>query len=196
MSKQFNLDEYILGTSSTVNRANRANLYDDVFNESLYDDIPNTFPVIDDDNDEYIYGDTQQNNLSPSSNLNIKIPDNSYDDLNDVFYNTHNNIRIILDFSKEVLLISSISDKNLYIIPSINSNDARTIWKQAKIPTSSYIRHIEIKLLDWAFINASLEINNKSILSIVWKTSSNCICKSKWSAFLCWIICASFSQSR
>jgi hypothetical protein len=99
-----------------------------------------------------------------------------------------------LDFSKSELMISSTQDKTLYKIPPRKSFDARKIWRIAKIPRVAVIHDIESLLLDWAFTNAYLEIYNKKIKKIIWKSKSNCRCESNWKAFLQWIVCASQSQ--
>jgi hypothetical protein len=99
----------------------------------------------------------------------------------------------ILDFSKEELLTSSTSNQ-IYKRPSKKSGDARKVWKYAKIPSIATIREIEMKLLDWAFTYASLEIIDKKIRLITWRSHSNCLCSSSWTAFLRWILCASTSS--
>ena len=98
-----------------------------------------------------------------------------------------------LDFSKEELLTSSTSNQ-IYKRPSKKALDARKVWKYAKIPSVATIREIEIKLLDWAFTYASLEIIDKKIILITWRTHSNCVCSCSWTAFLRWIVCASTSS--
>lgn len=100
-------------------------------------------------------------------------------------------IQSTLHFSKDDLLISSYNDKTLYKKPSRKSSDARKIWKQAKIPKASVIHDIESLLLDWAFTHSFLEIEDKKIKSIIWRSKSNCRCQSTWPAFLKWILCAS-----
>lgn len=103
-------------------------------------------------------------------------------------------IQDILDFSKSELLISSASNRTLYKCPPRKSLDARKIWKDSKIPRCAVIYDIESLLLDWAFTNAHLEIYNRSIKRIIWKSHSNCQCESTWKVFLQWIICATQSQ--
>jgi hypothetical protein len=106
---------------------------------------------------------------------------------------TPTNIQPTLDFSKEALLISSIYDKKVYRRPPKKSIDARKVWRYAKISSIATIYEIEYKLLDWAFTYASLEIVDKKINLITWRSDSNCTCTCTWNAFLKWIICATHS---
>lgn len=138
----------------------------------------------------------------PIHQLTIDIPEDDFH-LNDIICaessedekeNNINDIQNILNFSKSELIISSTSDKTLYKCPPRNSIDARKIWKSAKIPRCAVIQDIESLLLDWAFTHAYLEIYNKKIRKIIWKSKSNCRCESTWKAFLQWIVCASHSQ--
>ncbi len=88
-------------------------------------------------------------------------------------------------------LISSKTDYSFYNIPKRITSDAYKIWKDANIPETDTIYHIELKLLEWARINATLEIMDNKIISITWKSVSGCGFQSSWSAFIKWIICAS-----
>lgn len=129
--------------------------------------------------------------------LRLIIPEEKYDDveLDMVESNlpTPINIQQTLDFSKELLMISSIYDNTICKIPSKKSQDARKIWEYAKIPSVATVREIEYKLLDWAYTYASLEIVDNKIIRITWHSHSNCTCISTWSAFLKWIICSTKS---
>lgn len=98
-----------------------------------------------------------------------------------------------LNFPKEFLLISSFSDKKMYSIPPKSSQVARKIWEDAHIASVECIYIIEMKLLDWAFINARLEIIDTSIKSITW-SSSNTSCTTSWKTFLKWMICATTNK--
>lgn len=102
-------------------------------------------------------------------------------------------IQSILDYPKECLLISNKSDKALYKRPPKKSFDARKIWRQAHIPRNACIQDIEYLLLDWAFTYARLQIQDKQIKYIIWKSHSNCVCQATWKAFLHWIVCSCFS---
>jgi hypothetical protein len=138
----------------------------------------------------------------PSPRPTIQISDEDYIDLNIHSYHSSDeeqepqqikDIQSSLGFSKEDLLISSLLDKTIYKCPPRKSFDARKIWKLAKIPQRTYIRNIEILLLDWAFTYAVLEISGKKIVKITWTSKSNCRCESTWAAFVRWIVCASVS---
>jgi hypothetical protein len=102
-------------------------------------------------------------------------------------------IQTSIDFPKEELLIFLNTDTKIYKIPSKKSKDARKIWRYAKINNVAQINEIESKLLDWAFTYANLKITNKKIEAILWKTHSGCLCSSKWSTFVKWIICATLT---
>lgn len=141
-----------------------------------------------------------------SQQLAIKVPDDDfYIDLSEFCYHSSEDdsdndseeeikdIQNSLAFSKDDLLISSLSDKTPYKCPPRTSFDARKIWKTAKIPQVAYIRDIESLLIDWAFTYAVLEISGKNIVRISWKSKSNCRCHSTWHAFLQWILCATIS---
>ncbi len=97
------------------------------------------------------------------------------------------------NFPREFLLISSLSNKNLYKIPPKSSYYARKIWEEAGIPNMECLYKIEMKLLDWAFINARLEIDT-SIKSITWTSANNTKYTTSWKTFLKWIICASTNK--
>ncbi len=139
----------------------------------------------------------------PTERLTIQVPDDDfYLDLNENSYHSSDeeketqikDIQTSLGFSKEDLLITSLADKTLYKCPPQKSFDARKIWKLAKIPRHAYIRDIETLLLDWAFTYAVLEISDKKIVNITWKSKSNCRCESTWPAFLRWMLCATVSS--
>jgi hypothetical protein len=98
-------------------------------------------------------------------------------------------IQDILDFNKELLLTYSY-DMKLYRIPSQKSYDARKIWLMAGIPAMVTARHAEYLLLNWAYTYATLEIVDKQIVSIKWKTASNSMCVSPWKIFVKWLLCA------
>jgi hypothetical protein len=102
-------------------------------------------------------------------------------------------IQTSIDFPKEELLIFLNTDTKIYKIPSRKSKDARKIWRYAKINNVAQINEIESKLLDWAFTYANLKITNKKIEAILWRTHSGCLCSSKWSTFVKWIICATLT---
>jgi hypothetical protein len=102
-------------------------------------------------------------------------------------------IQSVLDYPKECLLISNRFDKALYKRPTRKSFDARKIWRQAHIPRNAHIQDIEYLLLDWAFTYARLEIQDRQIKYIFWKSQSNCLCQATWKAFLHWVICSTFS---
>jgi len=102
-------------------------------------------------------------------------------------------IQTALDFPKQELFISQITDINNYKRPPKKSHDARKIWKAAYIPKLATIRQIEVALLDWAYTYAYLEIKDKKIVSITWKSDSQCTCRAKWASFLRWMICACYS---
>jgi hypothetical protein len=125
----------------------------------------------------YIEFPTRLTLLIPENTYTISIPDT-----------IQNNLQL----SKEYLLISSKLNTKLYKQPPEKSYDARKIWICAQIPSNATIRQIEIKLLDWAFIDAFLIIENNIIKSIKWNTY-NGYCTSTWNTFLKWIICASVS---
>jgi hypothetical protein len=98
-----------------------------------------------------------------------------------------------IEFPIEFLLTFPDTDKTLYKIPPRKAQDARKIWRYAKISKTAQIRQIELKLLDWAFTYANLKIFDNKIQAIIWKTHSGCLCSSKWSTFVKWIICASLA---
>jgi hypothetical protein len=131
--------------------------------------------------------------------LTIDIPEDKHDDVELTTFEldsnppTPSNIQFNIDFNKDILLISSDS-KQIYRRPPKSSIDARKVWRYAKIPSIATIREIEYKLLDWAFTYASLEITDKKIKRITWRTHSNCVCSCSWPAFLRWIVCASTSS--
>ena len=102
-------------------------------------------------------------------------------------------IQTVLDYPKECLLISNKFDKALYKRPPRKSFDARKIWRQAHIPRNAHIQDIEYLLLDWAFTYARLEIQDKQIKYIFWRSQSNCLCQATWRSFLRWIICSTLS---
>jgi hypothetical protein len=108
-------------------------------------------------------------------------------------YKSLPDIQTTLDFPKDELFISTITDKTTYKQPPKKSHDALKIWKAAYIPKLANIRQIEIALLDWAYNYAHLEIKDKKILSITWISDSQCTCRAKWSSFLRWMICACYS---
>ena len=99
-----------------------------------------------------------------------------------------------IDFPIEHLLEFSNTDNTQYKIPPRMAYDARKIWRYAKISKIAQIREIEPKLLDWAFTYANLKITNNKIQNIIWKTHSKCICSSKWTTFVKWMLCASISH--
>ena len=129
--------------------------------------------------------------------LTKNIPEEKDDDIElDVLESnppTPTDIQPTLDFNKEMLLISSINDNHVYKRPSKKSAEARKIWRYAKIPSIATIYEIEYKLLDWAFTYASLEIVDKKIVKVTWRSPNNCVCSSKWSTFIRWMICATLS---
>lgn len=141
---------------------------------------------------------------NPLHNLSIEIPDSddiftnngiTYPQSSDDDADIHiDDIQNFINFPKSELMISSLEDRTLYKRPSRKSIDARKIWKSAKIPPKAYIYDIESLLLDWAFTHAYLEIYDKKIKKIIWKSKSNCRCESTWKTFLQWIICGSLSQ--
>ena len=135
--------------------------------------------------------------LELTSHLTINIPKEKDDDDDDNDLELESNPptpkQPILSFSKDDLLTSSATNIQIYKRPSKSSSDARKVWKYAKIASIATIREIEIKLLDWAFSYASLEIIDKQIIKITWRTDSNCVCMCSWTAFLRWILCASTS---
>ncbi len=96
---------------------------------------------------------------------------------------------------REVKLISSTDDTIRYMIPSKNANDARRIWKRARIPYYSNATEIETRLISWAFKHAQIKVVDDTIRTISWLTHSNCICTSTWSAFIKWMLCASSNES-
>jgi hypothetical protein len=98
-----------------------------------------------------------------------------------------------IDFPIEFLLTFPDTDKTLYKIPPRKAQDARKIWRYAKISKVAQIRQIELKLLDWAFTYANLKIIDNKIQAIIWRTHSGCLCSSKWTTFVKWIICASLA---
>jgi hypothetical protein len=103
-------------------------------------------------------------------------------------------IQTILDYPKECLLTSNKYDKCLYKRPSKKSSDARKIWRQAHIPRHACVQDIEYLLLDWAFTYARLQIQDKKIEYIYWRSGSNCHCQATWAAFLHWMLCSSISS--
>lgn len=167
-----------------------------------------SFSIPNDDNDHTPASQLNIPPVPPSSpqldstpKLSILVPDNDdfYLDATDNLPSSDdeetqiNDIQNSLNFSKQDLIISPDNDKTLYKLPPRKSYDARHIWKMSKIPRVAYIRDIEWLVLDWAFTYAHLEISNKKIKSITWKSKSKCLCKSSWQAFLHWLICATFS---
>jgi hypothetical protein len=100
-------------------------------------------------------------------------------------------IQDMLDYPKDCLLITSHYSKVFYKRPGHAAADARHIWKQAHLPRSACIQDIEYLLLDWAFTYAHLEIKDRTVREVAWLTKSQCVCRSTWSAFLHWILCAS-----
>jgi hypothetical protein len=135
----------------------------------------------------------------PSPRLTLHIPEEKDDDFDLESFElesnppTPTNIQPTLDFSKESLLVSSPTNHQIYKRPPRKAHDARKVWRYAKIPSAATIREIECKLLDWAYTYASLEITNKKIVRITWRTHSNCVCTCKWETFLKWIVCASLA---
>jgi hypothetical protein len=99
-------------------------------------------------------------------------------------------IQNMLDYPKACLLITSHYAKVFYKRPGHAAADARHIWKQAHLPRSACIQDIEYLLLDWAFTYAHLEIKDRTVREVAWLTKSQCVCRSTWSAFLHWILCA------
>lgn len=134
---------------------------------------------------------------TPSPRLTLLIPEEKDEDFELESFElesnppTPTNIQPTLDFSKESLLISSPSNTQIYKRPPRKAHDARKVWRYAKIPSAATIREIEYKLLDWAYTYAALEITDKKIKKITWRTHSNCVCSCAWGTFIKWIICAS-----
>ena len=104
-----------------------------------------------------------------------------------------NKFKNSIDFPIEFLLVFPDTDKTLYKIPPKKAQDARKIWRYAKISKVAYVREIELKLLDWAFTYANLKITENKIQAIIWRTKSGCLCSSKWATFVKWMICASLA---
>ena len=102
-------------------------------------------------------------------------------------------IQDYIDFPKSLLLTCGGNAGQMYTRPPKTSQDARTIWKQARLPKAAALITIETALLDWAVMYAILEIQDKKIGSIIWRPESGTVCRGKWEAFLRWILCAAMS---
>jgi hypothetical protein len=136
--------------------------------------------------------------VESEQSVSIQFPDDTYfyyyDD-DSSLPPAPSNIQDSLTFPKELLFTTSELDNTIFKIPPYNSYDARKIWECARIPSIATIRLIETLLLDWAYTYASLEIVNNSIKRITWKSTSGCVCHSKWPTFVHWMICASVSNT-
>lgn len=176
----------------------------DVFDEIRQDDFLNrsrqfSFSIPDDSDFKV---DEELNSLLSTSKtaLFIDPPITSEEDTSNYtfFYETDdeqealimNDIQSSLTFPKTELLLSSKNDKVFYKMPSKSAKDVYTIWKAARIPRAATRYNIEILLLDWAHTHATLEIVDKRIAYIKWKSVNNSICEATWSAFLKWFLCA------
>jgi hypothetical protein len=89
-----------------------------------------------------------------------------------------------------VRLLTSEYDQHLYGIPPLGCFHARTIWLQAGLPVSAVARFLEIKMIDWAYGYAQLEIRGEEIRSVRYQTSRDCLYFCSWRVFLRWIMCA------
>jgi hypothetical protein len=92
---------------------------------------------------------------------------------------------------QEITFITFFDDPTMYEIPSRKSKSARYSWKQAKISFFATPREIEMKLLDWAFNNAYLEIKDGVITKIKWRIHNGIVCSGTWNSFIRWILCSS-----
>lgn len=94
---------------------------------------------------------------------------------------------------QQILLVTEDNDTKLYKIPPRIAKSARKIWKRAGLFMAATSREIELKLLDWAFNNARLEIKDKNITKIFWKINNGAICSGTWTSFIRWMLCATYS---
>jgi hypothetical protein len=208
-SNRFNLDNYLEDSNFVIDTEN---LYNDVFEE--LDSLRNSdarrlsFSIPDDSKK------LQSALVSPSAppptpeitpftpRLSIQLPkenDDCFFSLDGFVDKVESNppspkpIKDSITFPIESLLTFPDTDKTLYKIPPRKAYDARKIWRYAKISQVAQIRQIELKLLDWAFTYANLKITDNKIEAIIWRTQSGCLCSSKWTTFIKWILCASLT---
>lgn len=89
-----------------------------------------------------------------------------------------------------VRLLTSEYDQHLYGIPPPSCFHARTIWFQAGLPMRALGRWLEVKLVDWAYTYALVDIQAEEIRSVRYQASGNCLYFCSWRVFLRWMMCA------
>lgn len=87
-------------------------------------------------------------------------------------------------------LLTSEYNQCLYGIPPLTCFHARTMWLQAGLPVRAVARFLEIKLMEWAYVYAQMDIQGEEIRSIRYQASTDCLYFCSWRVFLRWMMCA------
>ena len=93
-----------------------------------------------------------------------------------------------LSHYRTIRLLSHEADYQLYTMPLPTSIHAYRIWNEAGLPPQAIPRLIEVRLLDWVFRHAKLDINGDMIQSVSCFFQEGIVHFLSWKIFLRWMI--------
>ena len=93
-----------------------------------------------------------------------------------------------LAFYKNIRLLTHDADYQLYAMPLPTSIHAYRIWNEAGLPLQTILRLMEVRLLDWVFRHAKLEIEGDTIQSVTCFFQEGIVYFLSWKIFLRWMI--------
>jgi hypothetical protein len=95
-----------------------------------------------------------------------------------------------LSFYKNIRLCSHETDYQLYARPHPTSIHAYRVWIECDLPPQTILRLMEVRLLDWAFEHAMLDIQGDTIRSVTCFFEEGKVHFLSWKIFLRWMISA------
>jgi len=93
-----------------------------------------------------------------------------------------------LSHYRTIRLLSHEADYQLYTMPLPTSIHAYRIWNEAGLPPQAIPRLMEVRLLDWVFRHAKLDIDGDMIQSVSCFFQEGIIHFLSWKIFLRWMI--------
>ncbi len=93
-----------------------------------------------------------------------------------------------LAFYKKIRLLSHDADYQLYSMPLPTSIHAYRIWNEAGLPPQTILRLMEVRLLDWVFHHAKVELEGDTIQSVTCYFQEGIVHFLSWKIFLRWMM--------
>ena len=93
-----------------------------------------------------------------------------------------------LVYYKNIRLLSHDADYQLHMIPLPTSIHAYRIWNEAGLPPQAILRLMEVRLLDWVFRHAKLDIEGDTIRSVTCFFQEGILYFLSWKILLRWMM--------